>query len=114
MKKCLYITAVLLIMLFVLFAGCGAPADGIVGCWYNAAFSSLPNDRWIFNSDGTARNTIYYSEMSSTSFDFTYTFDAEKGEGTLFMYKKEYSTFTLSDGELKVQNMVYSRKPVGQ
>lgn len=105
MKKNLILLFVLLAVLVVAFAACGAPANDVSGLWYESTGLAGTME---FKSGGVVSAT-----MMGVSVDGTYTFDTASGKGTIKMMDEE-SSFELKDGKLNMEGMTYTRDKVEQ
>lgn len=103
MKKNLIVLFLLLAVLAVMFAGCGSPANGVGGLWYEeTGFGGTLE----FKAEGVVTATIMGTPM-----DGAYTFDAATGKGTITMLNAE-SPFELKDGKLDIDGTIYTRDKV--
>lgn len=109
MKKYTVISTFLLVaILMVSLVGCSA--NGINGTWYDATgYSTIEfsegriiMDTWVPSGSGRT----YTHSVTNGS----YTFDAAKGEGTMF--ENDPVSFTFQNGILKVNGVVYTRNKV--
>ncbi len=106
MKKRLISLSVLLVVLAVMFAGCGAPANSVTGMWYDEAGMAGTID---FKADGNCKLSAMGIDI-----DATYKFDAAAGKGTMTLMGQD-AEFTVSDGKLKVSDgTTYTRTKVEQ
>ncbi|MGE5493861.1 MAG: hypothetical protein ACM3S4_00940 [Burkholderiales bacterium] len=107
MERNIVVLFVLLAVLVVAFAGCGAPANDISGLWYETTGLAGTLE---FKSGG-----VVSLQMMGMSIDGTYKFDAATGKGTIIFTEDESeSDFELKDGKINLDGMIYTRDKVEQ
>lgn len=109
MERNIVVLFVLLAVLVVAFAGCGAPANDndISGLWYETTGLAGTLE---FKSGG-----VVSLQTKSMSIDGTYKFDAATGKGTIIFSEDESeSDFELKDGKINLDGMIYTRDKIGQ
>jgi hypothetical protein len=105
MKKSIVSLIILLVVLVVVFTGCGAPANGVSGLWYEQTGIGGTLE---FKGGG-----VVSAAVMGMTLDGKYTFDASTGKGTVTMMDTE-SAFELKDGKLNMEGAVYQREKVEQ
>ena len=103
MKRNIIVLFVLLVVLVIAFAGCGAPANDISGLWYETTGFAGTLE---FKGGGAVS-----LKMLGVSIDGTYKFDAATGKGTITMMEDEQE-FEFKDGEINLDGMMYTRDKV--